>query len=432
VPQALWGELEPTDVGQLPSNRDDSSDIRLDFNIYNPYWQAIDIENGWILAAIHKGLQIWDARTTPGAPTRTSVFDLSNPLNIPVYLAPPEDKDPVYDIDAPAGVDTMAAVTMDSSTGTVILNLTDKNHPKVAYQDAGSGKNAFQVWASNQGGTNYAFAAYQGKGIRVYNMDKAVASYTKCRDDTPSSITCPGVFVGTVGSDSSVTYLSGAGHFLAASVKGGFQQPNYIKIYNVAAPTNAQSLSSPVLTIDVRSAAGAILPAYGNALWTTPGGKIYLAVRASSESHIYDVSCLNTGSCGSLHPIWRMSHYADVSEYATFSMSGSTPFVYFGNDTQCAGSLTSPVIQNEWLFDVSNPASPRDITPPPQLLPDPYTGLPELTGYWGWYYRRNPTGFNWVMPRVGKFYGEYFYRAAGSIFDIHRRTGGIAPTADFT
>ncbi len=429
APQALWGELEPADVGQLPSNRDNTGDIRKDFRINHPFWQSVDIENGWVLAAIHKGLQVWDARTSPGAPTLTSLIDLQ--ASVPVYLAPPEDKDPVYDVDAPAGVDTMAAVTMDSGVGTVILKLAKKNQPSVAYQDAGSGKNAFQVWAANQGGKNYAFAAYQGRGIRVYDMDKAV-TYNRCRDDTPSSINCPGVFVGTVGSDSSVTYLSGAGHFLAASVKGGFQQPNHVKIYNVATPTNPQSMSSPVLSIDVRSAAGATLPVYGNALWTTPGGKIYLAVRASSESHIYDVSCLASGSCGTVRPIWRMSHYADVSEYATFSMSGSTPFVYFGNDTQCAGSLTSPVIQNEWLFDVSNPASPRDITPPPQYLPDPYTGQSELTGYWGWYYRRNPTGFNWVMPRVGKFYGEYFYRAANSIFDIHRRTGGIAPTADFT
>ncbi len=433
VPQSLWGEIEPVDAGQLPANRDNSSSFRAGlFDINDPFWQAIDIENGWIFAAIHKGLQVWDARTTPGAPSRQGVIDLSNPFNIPVYLAPPEDKDPVYDVDAPTGVDTMAAVTMDSSTGLVILNLADKIHPKVAYQDAGSGKNAFQVWAAKQGSTNYAFAAFQGKGVRVYDMDRALADYSYCRDDTPAQIGCPGVYLGTIGSDSSVTYLSGTGHFLATSVKGGFHQANHVKIYNVANPTNLQSLSAPVLSVDVRSAAGAILPVYGNALWTTPAGKIYLAVRASSETQIYDVSCLSSGSCGSPSPIWRMSHAADVSQYATFSMSGSTPFLYLGNDTQCAGSLTSPTTQNEWLLDVSNPASPRDITPPAKNLPNPYTGQSQPTGYWGWYYRRNPTGFNWVMPRDGKFYGEYFYRMANSIFDIHRRTGGVAPVADFT
>ena len=55
--------------------------------------------------------------------------------------------------------------------------------------------------------------------------------------------------------------------------------------------------------------------------------------------------------------------------------------------------------------------------------------------YWAYYYRPNPTGFNLVAPRAGKFNGEYFYRAGRSIFDIHklrRDVGPVAPTANFS
>ena len=84
--------------------------------------------------------------------------------------------------------------------------------------------------------------------------------------------------------------------------------------------------------------------------------------------------------------------------------------VYFGSDDDCQGGS-----QREWLFDVTNPASPRDVSPP---------------NYWGWYYRGNPTGFNQVMPRSGKFVGSYFYRSALSLMDIHKwnSNGNPSPT----
>jgi hypothetical protein len=98
--------------------------------------------------------------------------------------------------------------------------------------------------------------------------------------------------------------------------------------------------------------------------------------------------------------------------FITFSRAGSVPFLYFGSDNRCSGGS-----QREWLYDVRNPAAPHDVTPP--------------TGYWGWYYRGGLTGFNNVMPRMGKFNGSYFYRAGLAILDFHVLTAGLAPDPVF-
>ncbi len=85
------------------------------------------------------------------------------------------------------------------------------------------------------------------------------------------------------------------------------------------------------------------------------------------------------------------------------------------------GDTLGCTAQREYLFDVSNPSNPEEITP--KVHPD---------GYWGWYYEGCSTGFNWVSGRGGAFSGEYFYRAALSVLDAHRLAQAVAPTADFS
>jgi PKD repeat protein len=151
-------------------------------------------------------------------------------------------------------------------------------------------------------------------------------------------------------------------------------------------------------------------------------GHYYLALRTDffdsqmarsvNQAQIYDVTCVTGGTCsgGLPAPLSALELDSGTSNfYVTYSSSNGTPFVYFGSDDKCRGGL-----QHEWLFDVSNPSAPRDVT--------------HGNGYWGWYYRGNPTGFNNVMPRTGKFIGDYFYRAALSIFDIHKRNATGTPT----
>ena len=65
-----------------------------------------------------------------------------------------------------------------------------------------------------------------------------------------------------------------------------------------------------------------------------------------------------------------------------------------------------------------NPAAPRDVTPPST----------SAGGYWGWYYETNYlTGFNWIAPMGGKFWGSYFYRTAHSLFDVHVYSPTVRP-----
>jgi hypothetical protein len=90
-------------------------------------------------------------------------------------------------------------------------------------------------------------------------------------------------------------------------------------------------------------------------------------------------------------------------------MSGADHYLYFGNGDYCSQAL-----QNEWLYRVTDPASPVDLTPPPGLIDG------QLTGYWGWYYGGNPTGLAYHSPLMGRVANGYFYRAARSIFDIHQ------------
>jgi hypothetical protein len=100
--------------------------------------------------------------------------------------------------------------------------------------------------------------------------------------------------------------------------------------------------------------------------------------------------------------------------FVTDSKSYGLPFLYFGVEDQC-----SPGLQREWLFDVSNPAAPVEVAvgpvvdwPNPGGSPHPYP-----IDYWSWYYSKSPTGFSLVMPRVGKFLENIFYRAAWTILD---------------
>ncbi|NJO55669.1 MAG: hypothetical protein HC834_04120 [Rhodospirillales bacterium] len=41
--------------------------------------------------------------------------------------------------------------------------------------------------------------------------------------------------------------------------------------------------------------------------------------------------------------------------------------------------------------------------------------------YWGWYYPKNNTGLHNISPRRGEFNGNYFYRAAVGVLDVHKR-----------
>jgi PKD repeat protein len=418
VPQANWGELQPFDTGALPPERDVTAFYEYTGQYsQNPYFFSIDIANGWAFTGMDYGVMVWDVSN--GSPVQKSYINYLSFL----FWTAGEQKTPLQDVSVPAGVDTIAAVGGISDVGLSIIDFSNKTSPRLVYQ------NAFQsvpaVYAATLGGTHYAFGA-TGGGLLVYNMDAAVRLYgsNACLEEyapgsTPPYV-CPGVYVGKVGN--TAYYVSGVDQYVIVS-------------YGAASGFDIWDMSNPAIPVHKLFALGD-RGVHGVALWKDDSGHYRAAGRTVANGYtapgtpdqlfILDVDCITgAGGCGGVPPV--LSTYVDLPDTAaqtsgyflSFSRSGNTPFLYLGSDENCG---PTGVQQREWLLDVSNPSQPRDITPP----------AVGGAGYWGWYYMMNPTGFNFVQPRKGKFWGQYFYRAANSIFDVHKHAGAVAPTPAFT
>jgi PKD repeat protein len=410
VPSTYWSSsLQPAEAS-IPLTRDVTA-----FSEYtgqyatNPYFFSIDIQNGWAFTAMDYGVKVWDIHSAAVPTSPTSYISLGQFLN---GGDPNENKTPIQDISLPAGNDTLGAVAGLGKIGTTIIDFSNKAMPAAIYQSYNV--EATTVYAANVSGTNYAFvgSVQQPGGLLVYNMDAARRS-PGCAEATPGS-SCPGVYVGTIGSRTPA-YLAGVDHFLAASSGAGVG----FDLWDVSSPA---SPTLKVTGLTDRSVYGVAMWKNGNTYYLGAiSGPNFLSPSVPYQLWVFDVSCA-TGSCSSATPVSVTTIDVTVattpSYFLTFSRSGATPFLYIGSDQYCG----VPTTQREWLFDLSNPAAPHDITPAPV----------GGAGYWGWYYRANSTGFNFVMPRKGKFNNQYFYRVAQTIFDIHQHVGQTVPVADFS
>jgi len=421
VPSTLWGDLQPVDTGQLPADRDntDWTEFISGSHTYTqPHWLAFDIEQGadghpWMYAAITYGLELWDL-ANPTAPVRVARFGRDSFINWPTD---PHEFSPVRWVDAPTGDPTVVAVGLAGGAGLAVFASTPPSAPKAKYADGN--KTILQVYADRIGATEYSFSATNGEGIAIHNLTVAKNLTSSCSEDTAVSSRC-GVYVGSLGNRTSYSYVSGVSNSTSTSewiaASGGGRTG--VEIWNASNP------KTPFHVLDLVSSSYA----HGLALWRQ-GTRYYLGVRISvdgttTQAQIYDVSCISSNSCSSApKPIWTKNLPNDGGELytVTHSESGGRQFLYYGHGNRCNEGL-----QSEWLFDVTAPSGAFDITPPAGLVNG------KKTGYWGWYYRRNPTGFNLVAPQMGLFHGVYFYRAGYSIFDIHTLSGPQPPVADFT
>ena len=412
VPSVLWGNLQPTDTGNLPSNRD-SSDYQENgagggFE-GNPYWASVDVEGGYVFAAAGRRIQIWNANTNPGSPTVEYNIGLSGLTSIvPALVWTPDAHAFIVfnDIDAPPNNSNLFAMVGQNGVGTAIFDSSNKAASRLIYQDHGNGRWGKEVYAGSIGGRDYAFAAAdQSGGVYAYDMTAAAALTTPCIEAQPGSAACPGVYKGRIGTRTRATRIDGAGNFIIFSTS---PTPQGFEIWNVANP------SAPVNVMNGLTSEGV----YAVAMWQQ-GASYYAAVRTLTQARIYNVSCIVSGSCSPGAPLWTKTLRTATTGTLTFSRSGSTPFLYIGQTFECISGN-----QNEFLMDVSSPSAPTDISPQGTAV---IGG--QAVSYWGWYYWDNGVhGFNRFQPRNGKFGGNYFYRAGKTIFDIHRRTGGSAPT----
>jgi hypothetical protein len=102
-----------------------------------------------------------------------------------------------------------------------------------------------------------------------------------------------------------------------------------------------------------------------------------------------------------------------VQRFLTYSESGDRPFLYFGLDL-----IGLEGEGEELLLDLGEfPAAVRELTAASGTYFDTCSGLP--VDYWGDYYPGNGNGLRNVRPKVGRFEGKYFYRAAWGILDVH-------------
>ncbi len=396
VPQDRWGALEPKGIAGDRTGFKYHSDPKQN----DPFYFAVDIEEGFLFVPTGRGLQIYDTRTNPAEPSLMGYAYGPHPTTqgmgglMPVWQHSDEDFF-LKDIDAPPGVHDVVAVAAEAQ-GFLVWNTSNKTSPTVHYQDEGILPTA--VYSASIGGNLYSFAATD-RGVYVYDLT-AAKRHARCLDTSPALMPCTGVYKGKAGAIGGSTTIDGVGNFLAVGrYDAGFE------IWNV---------SNPTAPVRVMTGGGA---AIGVAMWQV-GSSYYLASAQYGKLRIYNVSCIASGACNPPAALAALDvpNGTPPLSNVTFSWSNSTPFLHVGGDDTFSCSA-----QREYLFNVSNPASPEDVTP------KTHPG-----GYWGWYYEGCSPGMNWVSPRMGKFYGDHFYRAAYSILDVHKLVGAQAPAANFS
>jgi PKD repeat protein len=435
-PNGLWGELEPVSVINNTTYYDGT--IRVDSGAV--LWTDLDIEGNRLVASWFGGLRSYSL-TNPASPTLEFTVDGFNGAF--AQWVPPitEIAQVFYGVSIPDGDPSFAVVAGVSPGGVGIVDL-DANG-LVRYQD--SDPFAYQVWAAKIGNVSYAFSANTSFGVQIYNLSATrSAGLNKClQGDTCSS----GVRLGQIPGVAHYIHglQSGGRTFIARS--SGYYNPANVDIWEVTNPL------SPVKLAGSNLGATGIADLNGVALWEE-AGTYYLAVRRADRVEILNVSCAMNGTCSSL-PTTAISSMSlpVVQESAqwrplTFSRSGSTPFLFAGTFDNCreypeqgvsgADDPRTPVnVGYEKLLDVSNPSVPRDVSPRQQLNFTSYTdntaqSKTKSLDYWGWYNGDYFWGWANIAPRAARFKGEYLYRAAYTIGDIHRWTTPGPPTANFS
>jgi hypothetical protein len=431
APGSLWNELRATDAGQLPPERDTTNFNEFETNYWTRNWfMGVDVENGWVIAGLAHGIGVWDARTTPDVPTFVSArrYGPGQVGGFPYIPIGEGSKIPFGAVDAPAGVDTLAAVAGYNGTGILVFDLRDKTTPRPIYQN--SGKTSEAVYAARLAGRSYAFLGSQTPpGVFVYDLDRALTnspSGSGCRqDDSSSPSACPGVRI------ASFPALPGGGYYLhgvGTLVTVGHGAGRGFSVYDVSTP------ASPQMRGEAMSGAAGY-PIYGVAMWES-AGKTYVGARVGvknlgggnlspQELQIFDVTACTTGLCTPTPVSSYPAATGGQSQYLTVSADASgKPFLYLGSDANCGATGGATIASREFLLDVSTPTAPADVTPSVTIgvsaLYDTTT-VSKSVNYWSWYYRESPSGFNLLVPRSGKFNGDSFYRAGRAMFDFHHK-----------
>ncbi|MCG8458046.1 MAG: hypothetical protein MI919_17350 [Holophagales bacterium] len=272
-------------------------------------------------------------------------------------------------------------------------------------------------------GRFYAFSS-RPDGIKVYDLTRARQIGT-CFDDKITPVDeCPGVDKGRVGGMTTGRYLDvwqrpANGAIFVSASDGVFGTAVGVELHRVDDPSNPAAATRLLGGLSSRT--------FGTALFDR-GDQIYLAAieRLGNVDNVisfFNVSgCVDGGACSFAQALGEIDLLNfSAAQYLSFSTSAGRPFLYYGGALQ---NLAQPVV--ELLLDLSSihPSVPgqdfaaMEITAGGPTYFDACNG--QDVGYWGWYYPKNQFGLKNLSPRRGTFGGEYFYRAAYGVLDVHR------------
>jgi PKD repeat protein len=391
VPSDRWGTLQPAAIlGDTTRFEGHTEPVRGNVREYHD----VDIENGFLFAATGQGMAIFNLNANPlpvGATSYIFGYFEAGSGNFPVWQH--SDKDwYIKEVDAPAGIDSVVALGMEEQ-GFAVVNTANKGAPVVAYQGA---LDVSKVYAFTSGSTNFAYALERSGG-RIHRFNLSAASgMVKCIE-TPPAVSCPGVYLKEVSAFGTGNRdLQGMEGFVVASRIGA---SGSTRIYSIADPAN------PALRLEIPGGALAAV------IWPQGGSWRLARLTQAGQIVIHDVTCISGGACSSAPPVLATVVPATPQIFLKLSLDGGRPYIYAGND-----DLGTCAPQREFLYDLSNPASPAELTP--KVHPG---------GYWGWYYMNCSTGFNLIGPRRARVYNGILYRAAYNLLDAHRLQTGPVP-----
>jgi len=435
----IWPDgFRPGLPGQtLPSNRDTTDrtggQTVPGASSGHELFAAVDVVGDVLFVSYNAGIQAWDIG--PGNEENPPRIAFRDGWQGAFFSFPPPSEQLIFieEIDAIAdGQDMFLAVSGKAPVGPSLWRFsTGSNTFTQLYQDTDAVSNqqptVQQIRVARASNNRvYAFAA-SNNGLNVYDVTRA-ETLAPCWDDNAiAGRQCSSVYLGVIGDsndsvDEFVRYLDvivkDQKIYVAVSDNSGFVSfPRTVEIweFNPSIPGNS-----------IRRFAGAGLSSAiaGISLFEHDGAE-YMALIESDVLKIFDVtSCLDSNGCSSLtsaaSPI-ALSSFPAPDQFLTFSESNGTPFLYYGINSN---ALEGPAI--EQLYDLSelgtsNPSLP-EITSTGGSYVDPCNG--QMIDYWGDYYSRNEHGLRELEPRIGKFSGNYFYRAADTVLDVHVRTTG--------
>ncbi len=428
-----------------PDSRDVDRDGYLDHLEF--YW-ALDIVEDptgtYLYMAYNSGFQVWDLSGPFAAAPRLlsqrdgwrGDFHRFEPPLTEYYFK-------IWDIAAidPPGApgETFVALPGQPSVGPTIWDVSRKSEPVQLYQDLG--KISLQVAAANVGGRSYALHATTS-GIEVYDMTRA-REVGPCFENTATAVNrCGGnadpVWRGRLGpwpwgraQFVDVLEVEVAGrtrHFVAVSDEFIFK-PLGVEIREI---TEAGGL--PPASVAVVDGLSPLTS--GVDLFTIPGrtggrDRHYLAAVNRSALEIYDVTaCLAPASAPGDRCALDAAHrvygeplgYLPSSAYLQFSESHGRPFLYQGFHSLCSRPPKVGEGNIEHLLDLSGLATGGPVVDVRgEAYLDPSHASPRRRiDYWSSYYDQSTGGFSTFAPHEGRFHGAYFYRAAQTVFDVHR------------